>query len=141
MTSTSAPQPLGVNPVPGVVHRLSPHSVDETVVRLTEAANKASAKIFAVIDQDGEARAAELDLRPTKLVLFGNPAAGTPLMQAAPASALDLPLRVVVWADDGGVVWMSFLSASWLVERYVLPSKLAPPLSAPEALTSAVAAS
>lgn len=68
-------------------------------------------------------------------MVFGNPVAGTPVMEAAPLAALDLPLKVLVWADDIGAVWMSYLSAEWLADRHAVPTQLAKPLSAPEILT------
>src|SRR5215467_12421859 len=85
----------------GVVTKLSPLSVAETVARLTDLSAAKGMKLFAVIDQSAEASRAGLQLRETTLVLFGRPAAGTPVMAAAPMAALDLPLKVLVWADEG----------------------------------------
>ena len=85
----------------GIVTKLSPRSVPGTVARLTGLLSGKGLKLFAVIDQSAEASAAGLTLRETVLVIFGNPAAGTLVMQAAPLSALDLPLKVLVWDDDG----------------------------------------
>jgi uncharacterized protein (DUF302 family) len=128
--------PAGTTEVPGIVHRLSTLSVSDTVDRLTEAMLQAGATVFAVIDQSGAAQGAGLSLRDTKLMIFGNPAAGTPVMQAAPLSAMDLPLKVLVWEDDESHV--TYLSAEWLTERYGLPADLARPLAAPAGLTSRV---
>lgn len=132
--------PAGAEATPGVVHLSSPYPVDETVKRLRGAVDAAGAKVFAVIDQDAEAAGAGLSLRPTRLVLFGSPAAGTPVMRAAPVSALDLPLKILVWAADDGAVWMSCLAASWLAGRYGLADDLAAPLAAAENLCRKVAA-
>src|SRR6266513_5150317 len=82
-----------------VVTKLSPHPVADTVSKLTGMISAKGIRLFAVIDQSAEARQAGLSLRDTKLVIFGSPAAGTPVMEAAPLAALDLPLRVLVWAD------------------------------------------
>jgi uncharacterized protein (DUF302 family) len=123
-----------------VVNRRSPLPVADTVPRLTEAIVAAGAKVFAVLDQSAEAARAGSSLRDTQLVLFGNPVAGTSVMAASPLAALDLPLKILVWADDDGVVWMTYLSAEWLVGRYDIPPDVAQPLSAVETVASHVAA-
>ena len=125
--------PYGTHDVGGIIHRRSQLSVSETVERLSEAIGKAGAKLFVVVDHSGEAADADLSLRDTQLLIFGNPVAGTPVMQGAPLAALDLPLKILVWADDAGSVWMSYLSADWLAARYGIPAQLAKPLSAPDA--------
>ena len=84
---------------PDVVTKLSPRSVADTVARLTGMIAAKGMKLFSVIDQSAEARQAGLELRETTLVIFGSPAAGTPVMAAVPLAALDLPLKVLVWAD------------------------------------------
>jgi uncharacterized protein (DUF302 family) len=140
MTPPAEPTPAGTHHVSGVVNRRSPLPVAVTVQRLTEAIVAAGAKVFAVIDQGAEAARAGAALRETQLILFGNPLAGTPVMEASPLAALDLPLRILVWADDGGVVWMTYLSAEWLAGRYDIPQEVAKPLSAVENLTGRVAA-
>jgi uncharacterized protein (DUF302 family) len=91
----------------GVVTKTSPRTVGDTVTRLTEMLAAKGMKVFDVIDQRAEARTAGLDLRETVLVVFGNPAAGTKVMDAAPLSALDLPLKVLVWAGDDGTTRVS----------------------------------
>ena len=83
---------------------------------------------------------AGLTLRDTKVVVFGNPLAGTPVMQASPLAALDLPLKVLVWADDQGSVWMSYLEGQWLADRHGIAVDLARPLSAVDTITGRVAA-
>jgi uncharacterized protein (DUF302 family) len=132
--------PSGAADVPGITNRMSPLSVSETVERLRDAMRVAGATVFAVIDQDGAAAEAGQVLRETKLLVFGNPAVGTPLMDAVPLSAMDLPLKIVVWQDDHGQVWMTYLSAEWLAQRYGFSSELARPLGAPEALALSIAA-
>ena len=136
MTQDAEEMPQGVARISGIRHRRSPLSVEGTVTQLREIIGRAGASLFAVIDQSGEARAAGLSLRETTLLIFGNPAAGTPLMQAFPLIALDLPLKLLVWEDDAGGVWMTHLSGDWLADRHGLPADLAPPLSAVDAVTS-----
>jgi uncharacterized protein (DUF302 family) len=116
----------------GVVTRPSAFPFDETVQRLVAAFAAHGIKVFATIDQKREAAAAGLDLAPTTLIVFGNPKAGTPLMQAAPESALDLPLRVAVLASPDGAVSACFNAASYIVRRHALPEAMAAPLAAAE---------
>src|SRR5580658_9294830 len=107
----------------GVITELSARSVADTVARFTELAGAKGLKLFAVIDQRAEARQAGLDLRETTLVLFGSPAAGTPVMAAAPLAALDLPLKVLIW-DDGGQTNVTYYSPAAIAERYGLSEEL-----------------
>jgi uncharacterized protein (DUF302 family) len=116
-----------------VVTKLSPHPVTDTVSKLTGIL----IRLFAVIDQSAEARQAGLSLRETTLVIFGNPAAGTPVMAAAPLAALDLPLKVLVW-DDGGQTKVSYYSPDALAARHHLGAGLAGNLAAVNALTDAL---
>jgi uncharacterized protein (DUF302 family) len=125
--------------VDGIVSKPSPFGVPETVSRLTEVIAAAGAKVFAVIDQSAEARAVGQSLRETTLVIFGSPAGGTPVMAAEPLAAMDLPLKVLVYAADDGGVWMSYLDRAWLAARYQLSPELAGPLGAPAALAARVA--
>jgi uncharacterized protein (DUF302 family) len=141
MTKAAEQVPFGAHPTDGVVHRHSPFSVADTVARLTAAIGAAGAKLFVLVDHSGEAERVGLTLRDTKLLIFGNPVGGTPAMQASPVTALDLPLKVLVWADDQGAVWMTYLSAEWLAQRHGIPAEQAKPLGAVDALTSRVAAS
>ncbi len=122
-----------------IVTKLSPRSVNDTVARLTEMLNTKGMKVFAVIDQRAEARQVGLELRDTTLVMFGNPVAGTPVMAAAPLSAIDLPLKVVVWAD-GTQTKVSYLSTAALAARYGLTTELAANLAGIEGLTDALVA-
>ena len=131
--------PTGARPTSGVVHKRSPLSVAETVERLATAIRAAGAKLFLVVDHSGEAQRVGMVLRDTKLLVFGNPVGGTPAMVASPLAALDLPLKVLVWMDDDGAVWMSYLDAAWLAARHGLATELAAPLSAVDGLTAQVA--
>jgi uncharacterized protein (DUF302 family) len=108
----------------GIVDRSSNHSVDETVVRLKKLLQDKNVTLFALIDHSGEAEKAGMKMRPTKLLIFGNPKAGTPLMLAAPSSALDLPLKILVWEDAERKVWVSYNSPAYLKERHGLPEAL-----------------
>jgi uncharacterized protein (DUF302 family) len=121
----------------GVVTKLSPWSVADTVSRLLALVVARGMKVFAVIDHSGEARSAGLELRDTQLVIFGSPRAGTPVMVAAPLAALDLPLKVLVWAD-GGQTNVSYTAPAALAGRYGLNDELSSPLSGIDALTSAL---
>jgi uncharacterized protein (DUF302 family) len=124
----------------GIVTKLSPHPVADTVSKLTGMIGARGIRLFAVIDQSAEARQAGLSLRETTLVIFGNPAAGTPVMEAAPLAALDLPLKVLVW-DDNGQTKVSYYSAEALAARHHLDAGLAGNLAAVNALTDALTAS
>jgi uncharacterized protein (DUF302 family) len=107
-----------------VTTKVSPRPVAATVSRLTGILAAKGLKVFAVIDQSDEARQAGLQLRETTLVIFGNPAAGTPVMDAAPLTALDLPLKILIWEDDQGKVWVSYNTTEYLAERHDLPPHL-----------------
>ena len=131
--------PAGTVPVDGIVNTRSPLPLAETVERLSQLIGAAGATLFGVIDQSCEAEQAGLTLRDTKLLIFGNPAAGTPVMAAAPLAALDLPLKILVWQDDDATVWMTHLDPAWLAARYGLARELTAPLGAPAALTARVA--
>ncbi len=122
-----------------ITTKLSSQSVSDTVARLLNMLNAKGVKLFAVIDQREQAQAAGLDLRETTLVIFGNPAAGTPVMAAAPMAALDLPLKVLVWDDDGQTK-VSYTSTAELAARYQLGPELAGNLAAIDALTTALVA-
>jgi uncharacterized protein (DUF302 family) len=124
----------------GVISKPSPRTVAETAARFSGIAKAKGLRVFAVIDQAAEARQAGLALRDTVLVVFGNPAAGTPVMAAAPLSALDLPLKFVVW-DDGGQTRVSYVSPETIAARYGLDSALAANLAAIGPLTDALVAS
>ncbi len=105
----------------GFLSQRSQHSVDETVARLKNILDAKRVTLFALVDHSGEAKKAGMDMRPTKLLIFGNPAAGTPLMLAAPTIAIDLPLKILVWEDADGAVWLSWNSPEYLQQRHNLP--------------------
>jgi uncharacterized protein (DUF302 family) len=115
----------------------SPWPVPETVDRLTRLVTARGMTVFATIDQRAAARGVGLDLRETVLLLFGNPAGGTPVMDAAPLAALDLPLKLLVWDDDGRTQ-VSYLTPTVLAARHHLSQELAAPLAGIDGLTDAV---
>jgi uncharacterized protein (DUF302 family) len=115
----------------------SARSVEDTVSRLKGVLDSKGIKLFAVIDHTSEAEAVGLELRDTKVVIFGNPLAGTPVMAAAPLAALDLPLKVLVWADAGQTK-LSYAEPAELAARYGLSEELAERLAAIDAVTDAV---
>jgi uncharacterized protein (DUF302 family) len=121
----------------GIVTKLGAQSVQATVDRLTRMISDKGMKVFGVIDQKAEATGVGLELRPTTLVLFGNPAAGTPVMADSPLAALDLPLRVLIW-EDGGQTKVSYVSPDALAARYHLSPELAANLTGINALTTAL---
>jgi uncharacterized protein (DUF302 family) len=123
----------------GIITKLSQLPVAETVARLTGMISAKGMRLFAVIDQRAEARQAGLDLRETTLVMFGSPAAGTPVMAAAPLAALDLPLKVLVWAD-GGQTKVSYYAPAAIAARHHLSAELAGNLAGINALTDALVA-
>jgi uncharacterized protein (DUF302 family) len=119
--------------------KLSPHSVQDTVTSLCEIVSAKGLKVFAVIDHSGEARLVGLELRETKVVIFGSPQAGTPVMAAAPLAALDLPLKALVWAD-GEQTKISYTSPAALASRYQLSDELGARLAGIDGLTDAAIA-
>ena len=119
-----------------VVTKLSPWSVADTVARLSAVVTARGMKVFLVVDHSGEAEAEGLELRDTKVVIFGSPQAGTPVMAAAPLAALDLPLKALVWAD-GHQTKVSYTSPSELAARYDLSAELAGRLAGIDAVTDA----
>jgi uncharacterized protein (DUF302 family) len=120
-----------------LITKLSPWSVEESVARLSATATAKGLKVFAVVDHSGEAEAAGLELRDTKLVIFGSPLAGTPVMQAAPLAALDLPLKVLVWLDEDQTK-LTYTAPAELGARYQLTDELVARLQGIDAITDAV---
>ena len=108
----------------GLIDIPSNHSVDETVTKLEGILQAKGITLFALVDHGGEAAKVGMKIRPTKLLIFGNPKAGTPLMLAAPSSAIDLPLKILVWEDDQGKVWITYNSSTYLQTRHNLPADL-----------------
>ena len=123
----------------GIITKLSPRTVPATVAHLADMLTARGIKVFAVIDQAAEALEAGLDLRDTVLVIFGNPAAGTPVMAAKPLTALDLPLKILIW-DDAGQTRVSYYPAATLAARYRLDPDLAAKLAVVGPLTDALIA-
>jgi uncharacterized protein (DUF302 family) len=118
----------------GIVTKDSPYfSVSETLERLEEAVRRKGLGIFAVVDHSGEAKRVGLRMPDTKLLIFGSPKAGTPLMVASPLLALDLPLKVLVW-EDGDRVRVSYNATSYLAQRYDLPNEMAENIAGIDAL-------
>ncbi len=129
----------GIEGAEGIVTKESPRPFADTVARLLDLAAAHGLQVFAVVDHRAAARERGLELRNTKVVLFGSPEAGTPVMVAAPLAALDLPLKVLVWAD-GDVTRVSYTAPSALAARYHLPEDLAARLAGIEALTDTLVA-
>ena len=113
----------------GLIHLGSSHSVEDTLQRLESLLTEKGIKIFTVVDHSGEAAKAGLQMRPTKLVIFGNPKGGTPLMQASPTVAIDLPLKALVWEDAEGKVWLTYNDPAYLQARHNLPAELLPAIA------------
>jgi uncharacterized protein (DUF302 family) len=120
----------------GVTDTPSRHSVEQTVEKIRLMLQAKGVKLFTLIDHSGEAERAGLTMRPTKLLIFGNPKAGTPAMLAAPRSAIDLPLKLLVWEDEQGKVWISYNSLSYLGERHGLAPELLANLAVVETLAA-----
>jgi uncharacterized protein (DUF302 family)/uncharacterized membrane protein YidH (DUF202 family) len=123
----------------GIVSIPSKHTVDRTVEKLEAILESKGVKLFALIDHSGEAEKAGLQMRPTKLLIFGNPKAGTPLMVASPGIAIDLPLKILIAEDASGKVQVSWNSAAWLQTRHNLPAELVPTIAVVEALAAKAA--
>lgn len=123
----------------GIVDKPSRHPVDETVARLESILTSRGLTVFAIVDHSGEAARVGMSMPPTKLVIFGNPKAGTPLMVAAPSVAIDLPLKILVWQDRDGKAWVSYNSSRYLLQRHHLPDEFLPNISAVEALAATAA--
>ena len=108
----------------GLIRVSSPHSVDETVKRLESILAERGLKVFALIDHSGEAKKVGLEMHPTKVVIFGSPKGGTPVMLAAPSIAIDLPLKALVAEAEDGKVWVTYNDTEYLRERHGVPAEL-----------------
>jgi uncharacterized protein (DUF302 family)/uncharacterized membrane protein YidH (DUF202 family) len=108
----------------GIIDIPSNHSVDQTVGRLKGMLEEMRVTLFALVDHSGEAEKVGMKMRPTKLLIFGSPKAGTPIMLASPSSAIDLPLKMLIWQDHHEKVWISYNSPEYLQERHGIPSEL-----------------
>jgi uncharacterized protein (DUF302 family) len=123
----------------GLIDIRSNHSVDETVKKLKGILQAKGITLFALVDHSGEAAKVGTTMRPTKLLIFGSPKAGTPVMLAAPSSAIDLPLKILVWEDAQGKVWVTYNSPAFLQERHDLPPELLQNIAAIETLATKAA--
>jgi uncharacterized protein (DUF302 family) len=124
----------------GIIQLRSPHSFVDTFARLESAVESRGIRIFATIDFSGNAEGTGLDLNPTKMLVFGNPKSGTPIMQAAPTIALDLPLKVLVSEDAKGDVWLSYNSLEYLRSRHDVPEGLLANISGVESIVKSAIA-
>lgn len=123
----------------GIDDRSSRHTVDETVSRLTGILKSKGVTLFALVDHSGEAEKVGMKMNPTKLLIFGSPNAGTPLMLATPSIAIDLPLKILVWEDDQAKVWLSYNRPEYLMERHGFPPELLKNIAAVEAFANSAA--
>jgi uncharacterized protein (DUF302 family) len=123
----------------GIVTQPSNHSVDETVGKLKAILQAKGVTLFALVDHSGEAEKAGMKMPRTKLLIFGSPKAGTPVMLAASSSAIDLPLKILVWEDAERKVWLSYNSPAYLQQRHGIPPDLLPNIAVVEALAHAAA--
>jgi uncharacterized protein (DUF302 family) len=123
----------------GIVTIPSHQTVDRTVQKLEAILQAKGVKLFALVDHSGEAEKAGMQMRPTKLLIFGNPKAGTPLMLASPSIAIDLPLKVLVWEDGDGKAWISYNAPSYLQARHGVPEELLQNIAVIEALARGAA--
>ena len=121
----------------GIISERSRHSVEQTVERLTALLHAKGVTLFALVDHSAEAAKIGMTMPPTKLLIFGNPKAGTPLMLAARSVAIDLPLKILVWEDAQGRTWPSYNSPAYLKERHRVPEALLPNIAVVEALARA----
>lgn len=123
----------------GIINVPGHHSVDQTVEKLKEILQAKGVALFATVDHSGEAEKVGLKMRPTKLLIFGSPKAGTPLMLAAPSIAIDLPLKILVWQDAEDKVWVSYNSPAYLQQRHNLPAELLQNIALVETLANKIA--
>jgi len=123
----------------GIIRTASTHSVDETVDQLKNILQSRGVSLFALIDHSGEAKKVGMRMPPTKLLIFGKPEAGTPVMIAVPSSAIDLPLKILVSEDSAGKVWISYNSPQYLQQRHGIPPELLSNIAVVEALATKAA--
>ena len=123
----------------GLIDIPSNHSVDETVEKLKGILQAKGVTLFALVNHSGEAAKIGMKMRPTKLFIFGNPKGGTPVMLAAPSIAIDLPLKILIWEDAQGKVWVTYNSPAYLQKRHHVPAELLQNIVVVEALAKAAA--
>jgi uncharacterized protein (DUF302 family) len=124
----------------GIVNKPSNHSVDETLRKLQDLLETKGIAIFALVDHSGEAKRVGMQMPNTKLLIFGNPKGGTPLMLATPSIAIDLPLKILIWEDEQGQSWVSYNDPQYLAERHGLPQNLVQNIAFVETLAASIAA-
>ena len=110
--------------IEGIISKLSPYSVEETLNHLQEAMRSRNLSVFAHINHSGEAEQIGLKMQKAHVLIFGNPKSGTPLMITSPLLALDLPLKLLIWQSNDGRVWVSYTSVAYLAARYSIPPEL-----------------
>lgn len=120
----------------GIINKPSRHSVDQTVEKLKGTLQAKGITLFALVDHSGEAEKVGMEMPATKLLIFGNPKVGTPIMLAAPSIALDLPLKILVWEDAEGKVWTSYNSAAYLQARHGVPEGFVQGLAVVDAIAT-----
>ena len=130
---------MAADPNNGIAYQKSNHSVDQTVEKIKSILQTKGVTLFAIIDHSGEAKKAGLTMRPTKLVIFGNPKGGTPLMLAAPSSAIDLPLKILVYEDATSTVQVCYNTPAYLQQRHNLPQDLLQNIAVVETLAAKAA--
>jgi uncharacterized protein (DUF302 family) len=130
---------MAAAPDNGIIDKPSHHSIDQTVERLKNILQSRGLTLFAFVDHSGEAEKVGMKMLPTKLFIFGNAKTGTPLMLAAPSIAIDLPLKILVWQDRQGRVWVSYNSPAYLQERHGVPPELLQNMAAVETLATTAA--
>ena len=118
----------------GLISLATKHSVDEAMQRLEALLTERGITVFARVDHSGEAAKVGLNMRPTKLLIFGSPKGGTPLMQATPTVAIDLPLKALFWEDAYGKVWLTYNDPQYLQRRHNFPAELLPNIAGVSAL-------
>ena len=126
-------------PDSGIARELGSHSVDETVEKLQSSLHARGITLFVFVDHSGEAEKVGMKMPNTKLLIFGNPKAGTPLMLAAPSTAIDLPLKILIAEDDAGKTWISYNSPAYLQDRHDLPEELIKNISIVENIVAEIA--
>jgi uncharacterized protein (DUF302 family) len=127
---------MALNSDAGFVDVLSNHSVDRTVEKLKGILNAKAVTLFALVDRSGEAEKVGMKMPPTKLLIFGSPKAGTPVMLVVPSIAIGLPLKVLVLEDTSGEVWVSYNSPAYLQKRHNVPDQLMQSIALVETLAA-----
>ena len=130
---------MAIDAANGIIDIPSNHSVDQTVEKLKAILQAKGVTLFALVDHSGEAEKAGLTMPPTKLLIFGSPKAGTPLMLSTPSVAIDLPLKILVWEDNVGKAWISYNSPAYLQRRHGLPQELLQTIAVVETLATKAA--